>query len=61
MKKVEKELTIKCSMCSSIIKTPVFASLGDDLDCENCHTYGLVGILYASISTVIVALLESKL
>jgi len=25
------------------------------------HNYGLVGILYASISTVIVALLETKI
>jgi len=38
MKKVENELTLKCALCSSITKTPEFASLGDNLDCESCDT-----------------------
>jgi hypothetical protein len=37
MKKVENELTLKCSMCSSITKTPEFASFEDNLDCEGCE------------------------
>ena len=36
MKKVENELTLKCSVCNLITKTPEFASFEDNLDCENC-------------------------
>jgi hypothetical protein len=39
MKKVENELTLKCSLCNLITKTPEFALLGDILDCESCDVH----------------------